>query len=161
VGCVTRSETKTKNLHALIPRATLQRLRKVNFISLIQKRLNKFRTATYKQKSWSAFISFARVHQKLINFQKTSVETRVQLQILNACFPQRWPWVRSQKCVKNRARCQAKPFLTCKISDFTPCAHAQSSGVATHWILWINPGAARCWREAKCDNVLNEQRQSH
>ena len=36
-----------------------------------------------------------------------------------------------------------------------------SSGVATHWILWINPGAARCWRAAKCDNVLNEQRQSH
>jgi len=24
------------------------------------------------------------------------------------------------------------------------------SGVATHWILWINPGAARCWRVAKC-----------
>jgi len=36
-----------------------------------------------------------------------------------------------------------------------------SSGVATHWILWINPGVARCWRAAKCDNVLNEQRQSH
>jgi len=36
-----------------------------------------------------------------------------------------------------------------------------SSGVATHWILCINPGAARCWRAAKCDNVLNEQRQSH
>ena len=35
------------------------------------------------------------------------------------------------------------------------------SGVATHWILWINPGAARCWRAAKCDNVSNEQRQSH
>ena len=35
------------------------------------------------------------------------------------------------------------------------------SGVATHWILWINPGAARCWRAAKCENVLNEQRQSH
>ena len=37
-----------------------------------------------------------------------------------------------------------------------------TSGVATHWILWINPGAARCWWAAKCDdNVLNEQRQSH
>jgi len=24
------------------------------------------------------------------------------------------------------------------------------SGLVTHWILWINPGAARCWREAKC-----------
>jgi len=35
------------------------------------------------------------------------------------------------------------------------------SGVATHWILWINPGEARCWRAAKCDNVLNGQRQSH
>jgi len=35
------------------------------------------------------------------------------------------------------------------------------SGVATHWILWINPGAARCWRAAKCDNVLKERRQSH
>ena len=28
------------------------------------------------------------------------------------------------------------------------------SGVATHWILWMNPGAANC------DNILNEQSQS-
>ena len=36
-----------------------------------------------------------------------------------------------------------------------------SSQWRTHWILWINPGAASCWRPAKCDNVLNEQRESH
>ena len=29
------------------------------------------------------------------------------------------------------------------------------SGVATHWILWINPGAA------KCDNILKGQNDSH
>ena len=49
-----------------------------------------------------------------------------------------------------------EPELTTLFSEM-----GGSSGVATHWILWINPGAARCWRAAKCDNVLNEQRQSH
>jgi len=55
-------------------------------------------------------------------------------------------------------------FLSCfdKISaSQTFMSLAPLSGVATHWILWINPGAARCWRAAKCDNVVNEQRQSH
>jgi len=36
----------------------------------------------------------------------------------------------------DRIRCQAK-FLTCEISDFTPCTHAQSNILHTKYVEWI------------------------
>ena len=64
------------------------------------------------------------------------------------------------QCEALRTCCSAFPITTkwCFDHDVNM---VPGCGVATHWILWINPGAARCWRAAKCDNVLNEQRQSH
>jgi len=74
---------------------------------------------------------------------------------IDMCIGEPLVWMTPYFYCKKFSSDKKQPFIRAGF------AFPEGSGVATYWILRINPGAARCWRAAKCDNVLNEQRQSH